>query len=175
MLLSSKSSYLREVRESQKVFSALVHAMEKSHKAVVDAIEVRQREEAKRIETLVKEIEQEIRELKKETTESDLLIPVHSDQSDDTKQITVNIVPKMCPSEMKDWSKVTAETDPCIGVTRRALTDIMEKIKVEVNRLSKAELKRIEKYTVDVNLSAKTAHPSLSVSDDRKQFTLPLR
>lgn len=164
-----KSSYLREVRESQKVFSALVHAMEKSHKAVVDAIEVRQREEAKRIETLVKEIEQEIRELKKETTEPDLLIPVHSDQSDDTKQVTVSVVPKMCPSEMKDWSKVTAETDPCIGVTRRALTDIMEKIKVEVNRLSKAELKRIEKYTVDVNLSAKTAHPSLSVSDDRKQ------
>ncbi|XP_039681597.1 bloodthirsty-related gene family, member 2 isoform X3 [Perca fluviatilis] len=81
----------------------------------------------------------------------------------------MNIVPTICPSEMKDWSKVTIETDPCVGVTRRALADIMEKIKVEVNRLSKSELKRIEKYTVDVNLSAKTAHPFLSVSDDRKQ------
>lgn len=39
---------------------------------------------------------------------------------------------------MKDWSKVTIETDPCVGVTRRALSDIMEKIKTEVNRLSKA-------------------------------------
>lgn len=44
----------------------------------------------------------------------------------------------MCPSEMKDWSKVTIETDPCVGVTRRALSDMMEKIKVEVNRLSKS-------------------------------------
>lgn len=39
---------------------------------------------------------------------------------------------------MKDWSKVTIETDPCVGVTRQALSDIMEKIKLEVNRLSKS-------------------------------------
>ncbi|XP_034394463.1 bloodthirsty-related gene family, member 2 [Cyclopterus lumpus] len=159
-----KNSYLREVRESQKVFSALVHAMEKSHKAVVDAIEGRQREEEKRVATLVKEIEQEIQELRKENTDPD---PRVGDQDDD--QVTVNIVPTTCPSEMKDWSKVVIETDPCVGVTRRALADTMEKMKVEVNRLSKSELKRIEKYIVDVNLSAKTAHPFLSVSDDRKQ------
>lgn len=77
------------MRESQKVFSALVHAMEKNHKAVVDAIEERQREEDKKVETLVKEIEQEIQELRKETTEPEPQIPVNSDQSDDTKQVTV--------------------------------------------------------------------------------------
>lgn len=164
-----KSSYLREVRESQRVFSALVNAMEKSHKAVVAAVEERQREEEKRMETLVEELEQEIQELRKEATESDPKIPTNGEQNDDTKQVTIKIVSTTCPSEMKDWSKVTIEADPCIGVTRRALSDMMEKIKVEVNRLSKSELKRIEKYTVDVNLSVKTAHPFLSVSDDRKQ------
>ncbi|XP_070704251.1 bloodthirsty-related gene family, member 2 [Pempheris klunzingeri] len=164
-----KSSYFREVRESHKVFSALVNAMEKSHKAVIAAIEERQREEERRVETLVEELEQEIQELRSDSAESDPQIPVSSHQSDDTKQVTVSIVSTMCPSEMKDWSKVTTETDPCIGVTRRALSDMMEKIKAEVNRLSKSELKRIEKYAVDVNLSAKTAHPFLSVSDDRKQ------
>ncbi|XP_075936240.1 bloodthirsty-related gene family, member 2 [Anarhichas minor] len=162
-----KNSYLREVRESQKVFSALVHAMEKNHKAVVDAIEGRQREEEKKVETLVKEIEQEIQELRKENTEPDPLIP---EKNDAMVLVTgFNPVPTVCASGMKDWSKVTIETDPCVGVTRRALADIMEKIKVEVNRLSKSELKRIEKYIVDVNLSAKTAHPFLSVSDDRKE------
>ncbi|XP_044038184.1 bloodthirsty-related gene family, member 2 [Siniperca chuatsi] len=160
-----KNSYLREVRESQKVFSALVNAMEKSHKAVVAAIEERRGEEEKRVGILVGELEQEIHELRKEAAESDPEIPVNSDQSDDMKQ---NSVSTLCPSEMKEWSKVTIETDPCVGVTRRALSDMMEKIKVEINRLSKSELKRIEKYTVDVNLSAKTAHPFLSVSDDRK-------
>ncbi|KAM8724219.1 bloodthirsty-related gene family, member 2 [Acanthopagrus schlegelii] len=164
-----KSSYLREVRESQKVFSTLVNAMEKSHKAVVAAIEERQRAEEKRLEALMEELDQEIQALRKETTESDPQIHVNSDQTDDMKQVTVDIVSTTCPSEMKDWSKVTIETDPCVGVARRALSDMMEKIKVEVNRLSKSELKRIEKYTVDVNLSAKTAHPYLSISDDRKQ------
>ncbi|XP_040047199.2 bloodthirsty-related gene family, member 2 [Gasterosteus aculeatus] len=164
-----QNSYLREVRESQKVFSTLVQAMEKNHKAVVDAIEERKREEEKRVERLVKEIEKEIQELRKESTEPDPHIPVKSDPDDETNQVPVNIVPTTCPSDMKDWSKVAIETDPCIGVTRRALEDIMEKIKVEVNRLSKSELKRIEKFAVDVNLSAKTAHPFLSVSEDKKQ------
>ncbi|XP_026181617.1 bloodthirsty-related gene family, member 2 [Mastacembelus armatus] len=164
-----KNSYLREVRESQKVFSALVNAMEKSHKAVVAAIEERQREEETRVETLVKELEQEIQELRNGIIESEPKIPRNNDQSDYTNQVTLSIISTTCPPEMKDWSKVIIETDPCVGVTRRTLSDIMETIKAEVNRLSKSELKRIEKYTVDVNLSAKTAHPCLSVSDDRKQ------
>ncbi|XP_071329103.1 bloodthirsty-related gene family, member 2 [Trachinotus anak] len=164
-----KSSYLREVRESQKVFSALVNAMEKSHKAVIAAIEERERDEEKRVEMLVKELEQEIQELRKETAEYDPQIPGTGDQSDDAKQVTLNIISTSSLSDLKDWSKVTVETDPCIGVTRRALSDMIDKMKVEVNRLSKSELKRTEKYTVDVNLSAKTAHPFLSVSDDRKQ------
>uniref|UniRef100_A0A3B4UNC9 Bloodthirsty-related gene family, member 2 n=1 Tax=Seriola dumerili TaxID=41447 RepID=A0A3B4UNC9_SERDU len=142
-----KSSYLREVRESQKVFSALVNAMEKSHKAVVAAIEERERDEEKRVEMLMKELEQEIQELRKE----------------------MNIISTISLSDLKDWSKVTIETDPCVGVTRRALSDMIDMMKVEVNRLSKSELKRTEKYTVDVNLSVKTAHPFLFVSDDRKQ------
>lgn len=165
-MMSNQSSYLREVRESQKVFSALVNAMEKSHKAVVAAVEARQGEEQRRVETLVEELEKEIQELRKETAEPDPQIPVNGDQSDDTKQVTVvsltlcrwrndnseavahqwnvfvsvtqNIVSTVCPSNMKDWSKVTIETDPCVGVTRRALSDMMEKIKVEVNRFSKS-------------------------------------
>nr|XP_020465867.1 E3 ubiquitin-protein ligase TRIM39-like isoform X2 [Monopterus albus] len=151
-----KSSYLREVRESQKVFSALVIAMEKSHKVVVTAIEERQREEETRVDTLVKELEREIQELRNETSEADPQL-TNSDQSDDSKQVTL------------DWSKVTIETDPCLGVARQALSNIMETIKIEVNRLSKSEFKRIQNYTVDVKLSAKTAHPFLSVSDDRRQ------
>ena len=91
MMISNQSSYLREVRESQKVFSALVSAMEKSHKAVVAVIEERQKEEETRVETLVKEIKQEIQELRKEISESDP--QVSGDQSDEPKQfVMVNIL-----------------------------------------------------------------------------------
>lgn len=168
-LEQQKSSYLREVRESQKTFSALVSCMEKSHKAVVAAIEDRQREEEKRVEKLIKELEQEIRELTI-NIEDEPTPEANEEPSDETEQVTVTVTqPPVSPPEMKDWSKVTVEADPCIGVTRRALSEMVEKIKSEVNRLSKSELKRIEKYTVDIYLSAKTAHPALSVSEDRKQ------
>lgn len=169
-LEQQKSSYLREVRESQKTFSALVSAMEKSHKAVVSAIEDRQREEEKRVEKLIKELEQEIQELRKDPAEDEPAPENNEEPSEETEQVTVTVTQTpVCPPEMKDWSRVTVEADPCIGVTRRALSEMVEKIKAEVNRLSKSEHKRIEKYTVDISLSAKTAHPALSVSDDRKQ------
>lgn len=85
MTLSTQSSYLREVRESQKVFSALVHAMEKSHKAVVVAIEEKQKQEEKRVDALVQEIEDEIQNLRRQRAEPD---PQVSDQSEDLKDIT---------------------------------------------------------------------------------------
>uniref|UniRef100_A0A3Q2YR79 Bloodthirsty-related gene family, member 2 n=1 Tax=Hippocampus comes TaxID=109280 RepID=A0A3Q2YR79_HIPCM len=121
-------------------------------------------EEQKKVQNLVQELEQEIRELTKESAVSDSLVPEKtSDQQDELKEDSTVTV------QFKDWSMVTIETDPCVGVTRRALSEMMAKIKMEVNRLSKSELKRIQRYIVDVNLSAKTAHPTLSVSDDRKQ------
>lgn len=169
-LEQQKSSYLREVRESQKTFSALVSAMEKSHKAVVTAIEGRQREEEKRVEKLIKELEQEIQDLRKDPADDEPIPEANEGPSDEAEQVPVSVTQiPACPPEMKDWSRVTVEADPCIGVTRRALSEMVVKIKAEVNRLSKAELKRTEKYTVDISLSAKTAHPALSVSEDRKQ------
>lgn len=88
MMVSNQNSYLKEVRESQKVFSALVNAMEKSHKAVVAAIEERQKEEEKKVETLVNELQQEIQELRN-VSECDPQIPVIGEQSDDAKQVLV--------------------------------------------------------------------------------------
>lgn len=86
-MLSYQNSYLREARESQKVFSALVNAMEKTHKAVVAAIEERQREEEKRVKALLEELEHEVQELRKGTTECE--VPVNSDESGETKQMAV--------------------------------------------------------------------------------------
>lgn len=88
--MSNQNSYLKEVRESQKVFSALVNAMEKSHKAVVAAIEERQKEEERRMKTLVEELEQEVQDLRKETTaEPGSEILVTTDQSEGTEEVTV--------------------------------------------------------------------------------------
>lgn len=38
---------------------------------------------------------------------------------------------------MRDWSKVSLETDPCMGFIRKSLMDFMDAVREEVNRLSK--------------------------------------
>lgn len=86
VIMSNQSSYLREVRESQKVFSALVIEMEKSHKLVIAEIEDRQRQEDKRVETLVKELKQEIQELQRDTDASDPQISLNGDEKDEKNQ-----------------------------------------------------------------------------------------
>uniref|UniRef100_A0A8C4Z8W7 Bloodthirsty-related gene family, member 2 n=2 Tax=Gadus morhua TaxID=8049 RepID=A0A8C4Z8W7_GADMO len=169
-----KTSCLREVRESQKVFSALVHSMEKSHKWVVAAIEEREQEEERKVEMLIHDLEQEIRQLRSQEQRKEALKygsqVLHTSENDDAEPDVPSCASlTICPTDMKDWSKVTMETDPCVAITRRALSEMMDMLKEEVNRLSKSELKRIQKYTADVNLSPKTAHPSLSISEDRKQ------
>lgn len=74
------------MRESQKVFSALVNAMEKSHKAVVAAIEERQKQEETRMKTLLEELEHEVRELRKGAAEPGSAVLVPIDQSEDMEE-----------------------------------------------------------------------------------------
>lgn len=154
-----KSTCLREVQESQRVFSNLLSTLEKSHKLVVTAVEQKQREAEKRVERLVKSLEKEILEL--ENGQSNL---EHLNDMERLKKSFSHI-----PRPMRDWSKVILETDPCVGFTRQTVTDFMDTVTMEAKRLSKTELKRLQKYSVDVNLNPRTAHAYLYISEDRKE------
>ncbi|TRY93192.1 hypothetical protein DNTS_006317 [Danionella cerebrum] len=154
-----KSTSLREVQESQRVFSLLLSELEKSHKALVTAVEQKQREAEKRVERLVKDLEREILELQNEH-----ISPEHLNDMERLKKSLSHI-----PRPMRDWSKVTLETDPCVGFTRQAVVDFMDIITVEAKRLSKTELRRLQKYSADVNLNPQTAHAYLYVSENRKE------
>ncbi|TTA69399.1 Nuclear factor 7, ovary [Bagarius yarrelli] len=148
-----KNSCLREVQESHRVFSALLSSVEAAHKAVVAEVEKKQQEAEKRVERLVRELEKEITELKSgQTTSEDLL-----DGKEFLRKSFIHL-----PREMRDWSKVTLETEPCVGFTRKAMSDFIDTVRVEANKLSKA---------VEIRLNPRTAHTHLSISDDRKQVS----
>lgn len=68
-----QSSCLREVRESRRVFSALLSSVDAAHKAVVTSVEEKQREAEKRVDRLVGDLEKEILQLKGGQTKPDLL------------------------------------------------------------------------------------------------------
>ncbi|XP_053347808.1 bloodthirsty-related gene family, member 2 [Clarias gariepinus] len=155
-----KSSCLREVQESHRVFSTLLSAVEAAHKAVVAEVEEKQQEAENRVDRLVKELEIEITELEsRQMTPGDLL-----DSKEYLRKSFIHL-----PREMRDWSKVTLETEPCVGFARKAVTDFINAVRTEEKKLSKAELKRLQIYTADIRLNSRTAHPQLFISDDRKQ------
>ncbi|KAL0993553.1 hypothetical protein UPYG_G00109640 [Umbra pygmaea] len=163
-----KKSSLREVRESQKMFSTLVNSIENSHKVVVAAIEERRLEAEKRIENKVKLLEQEIQELRNVNPELGSALSPRS-LDDGKKNATLGPTSSNVSSDRKECSQVTMETDLCMGLTRKALSELVDMVKTELNRISKMELKKIQKYAVDISLSPKTANAFLSVSEDRKQ------
>uniref|UniRef100_A0A8B9GUP5 Bloodthirsty-related gene family, member 2 n=1 Tax=Astyanax mexicanus TaxID=7994 RepID=A0A8B9GUP5_ASTMX len=68
-----KSSCLREVQESRRVFSDLLSSVETAHKAVVAAVEEKQREAEKRVDRLVQNLEKEILLLKGGQAKPELL------------------------------------------------------------------------------------------------------
>lgn len=41
-------------------------------------------------------------------------------------------------TELRDWSRVSLETDPCVGITRRAVLDLVDTVLMEANKLSKS-------------------------------------
>ncbi|XP_072530678.1 bloodthirsty-related gene family, member 2 [Salminus brasiliensis] len=155
-----KSSCLREVQESQRVFSDLLSSVETAHKAVVAEVEEKQREAEKRVDRLVRDLEKEILLLKGGQTKPDLLQGGREQFQKSFSHL---------PTEMRDWSRVSLETDPCLGFTRKAVMDLMNTVRVEANKLSKTELKKLQKYSVEVTLNPCTAHAHLAISDDRKE------
>ncbi|XP_055041824.2 bloodthirsty-related gene family, member 2 [Misgurnus anguillicaudatus] len=154
-----KNSCLKEVQESHKVFSSLLSTLEKSHKLVMAAVEQKQKQAEKRVDRLVKELEREIQELNNGHASSELL--------NDKERLKKSF--SHIPKPMRDWSKVTLETDPCVGFTRQAVVDFVDIVMQESKRLSKAELKRLQRYSVDVTLNPRTAHAYLYISEDRKE------
>ncbi|KAI5091023.1 bloodthirsty-relatedprotein family, member 2, partial [Silurus meridionalis] len=155
-----QSSCLREVQESHRVFSALLSSVEAAHKAVVAEVEEKQQEAEKQVDRLLKELEKEIAELQSGQTTPDHLL----DSKECLRKSFIHL-----PREMRDWSKVTLETEPCVGFTRKGVSDFINTVRAEENKLSKAELKRLQIYTVDIKLNHRTAHAHLSISDNKKQ------
>ncbi|KAK9540782.1 hypothetical protein VZT92_003211 [Zoarces viviparus] len=74
------------------------------------------------------------------------------------------------PPPTKDWTKVSVPPASYEGTVRRAVVQLEETLSKKFNKLvTEAELKRIQKFAVDVTLDPVTAHPKLILSDDGKQ------
>ncbi|MBN3320129.1 A33 protein, partial [Atractosteus spatula] len=160
----SKSCAQREMEDSLQVFTALRNSIERSQAELIELIEEKQRAAERRAEGIIKELEQEITELKRRNTELEQLSHtedhIHFLQS----------FPSLCsPPHPKDWSDIPVHPDLCLGAVRRAVCQLEDRLREEVEKVPGVKFKRLRKHAADVTLDANTAHLYLILSEDGKQ------
>ncbi|TNN39498.1 Zinc finger protein RFP [Liparis tanakae] len=157
----------REKAKGVQVFTDLKESVERKLNELVYTIEEKQRTTKKRAEDAIREKEQEISDLMKRSTEVGKL-----SLSEDRLHVlqSVQSLNIHHPPPTKDWSQVSVPPASHEGTVSRAVSQLEETLREIMKKLVvEAELKRVQKFAVDVTLDPKTAHPQLKLSDDGKQ------
>ncbi|XP_033985494.1 E3 ubiquitin-protein ligase TRIM21-like [Trematomus bernacchii] len=154
----------REIAEGVQVFTALKESAERGLNKLMDTVKEKQKTTKKQAEGFIKDLEQEISELKKRSTLMERL-----SQSEDHLHLLQSFPSLKVAPQTKDWTKVSIRPSSHEGTVARAVVQLEETLGKEMKKLLEAELKRVQKYAVDVTLDPDTAHPELILSDDGKQ------
>uniref|UniRef100_UPI003AB0B703 E3 ubiquitin-protein ligase TRIM21-like isoform X4 n=1 Tax=Centroberyx gerrardi TaxID=166262 RepID=UPI003AB0B703 len=141
----------QKIQERQLKIQEIKHSVELS-------------KEDKQAEGFIKELEQEISELMKRTAEVEQL-----SRTEDHLHLLQSFPSLNTPPHTKDWTEVSVHRSSYEGTVRRAVAQLEETLRKEMEKLLEAELKRVQQYAVDVTLDPDTANPHLILSDDGKQ------
>ncbi|XP_068582898.1 E3 ubiquitin-protein ligase TRIM39-like [Cebidichthys violaceus] len=154
----------REKAEGVQVFTDLKESVERRLNELIKTIEEKQTTTKKQAEDSIKVLEQEISELMKRSADV-----VQLSLSEDHLHLLQSFPSLKAASSLKDWTNVSVPPASHEGTVRRAVVQLEETLSKEMKKLIKAELKRIQKFAVDVTLDPDTAHLKLILSDDGKQ------
>ncbi|XP_071381484.1 E3 ubiquitin-protein ligase TRIM21-like [Centroberyx affinis] len=160
----SKEDADREIADSVLVFTALMQSVERGLSELIETMEEKQKTTEKQAEGFIKELEQEISELMKRTAEVEQL-----SHTEDHLHLLQSFPSLNTPPHTKDWTEVSVHRSSYEGTVRRAVAQLEETLRKEMEKLLEAELKRVQQYAVDVTLDPDTAYPYLILSDDGKQ------
>ncbi|KAK7939899.1 hypothetical protein WMY93_003225 [Mugilogobius chulae] len=156
----------RERAEGLQVFTALMQSVQRRQELFLEELQEKQRLSHKRAQELVQQLEQEICELQKSSTEAEERLS----RSQDPLHFLQHCPALTPPAGLKEWSSVSFEGEECEGSVARALKKLSEEFNKLCQQLSnKAELRRVQKFAVDVTLDPDTAHPKLVLSENLKQ------
>ncbi|KAK7882260.1 hypothetical protein WMY93_028434 [Mugilogobius chulae] len=155
----------RERAEGLQVFTALMQSVQRRQELFLEELQEKQRLSHKRAQELVQQLEQEICELQKSSTEAEERLS----RSQDPLHFLQRCPALTPPAGLKEWSSVSFEGEKCEGSVARAVRELHKELSDQFKQCFKAELRRKQKFEVDVTLDPDTAHPALVLSEDLKQ------
>ncbi|KAK7156251.1 hypothetical protein R3I94_006360 [Phoxinus phoxinus] len=161
-----KEASEKEKAESIELFTDLIRSIERCQSEQLEMMEQKQKAAEKQTEEFIKELEQEITELKRRDTELEQL--AHTEDHLHLLQIYPSL---SRPAHTSRWTEISNDTHESETNLRKALTQLQEALDEKLRKTVPQELKRIQRYEVDVTLDPDTAHPLLILSDDGKQVT----
>ncbi|XP_029610264.1 zinc finger protein RFP-like isoform X1 [Salmo trutta] len=163
----SRISAEKDIEGSVLVFSELVCSIERSQAELIEVIEEKQKAAERRAEGLINELEREIIELQRRSTELEQL-----SHTEDHLHFLQSFPSLSTPPPTKDWSEISVYSDLCVDTVRAAMSQLVDTCRDFEKRLCEAELRRTQKYAVDVTLDPVTAASWLVLSSDGKQVSL---
>ncbi|KAM9363469.1 E3 ubiquitin-protein ligase TRIM21-like [Symphorus nematophorus] len=158
----------REIAEGVRVFTSLKESVERGLKELINTIKEKQKTTEKQAEAFIKDLEQEISELIKRSTELEQF-----SRSEDHLHLLQSVLSLNTnhPPPTKDWTEVNVRPLSSDQAVVRAVSQLEETFSKEMKTLRAAELKRVQRYAVDVTLDPDTANPYVILSDDGKQVS----
>ncbi|XP_029941893.1 E3 ubiquitin-protein ligase TRIM39-like [Salarias fasciatus] len=154
----------KELTESDHLFASLIRSIEERQKEVKVEIKEKQRAAERRAEELIRELQQEITELQRRNAELEKL-----GNTEDHLHLLQSFNSVTSPPVTREWSEIGVHPELCVGTVRTALSKLDTTLKKELDSLKKEEMKRMQKYAVDVVLDPDTAHPNIVLSADGKR------
>nr|XP_024656532.1 tripartite motif-containing protein 16-like [Maylandia zebra] len=168
------------VEHSEKIFTELIHLIQKRSSDVKQQIRSQQETEASRVKELQEKLEQEITELKRKDAELKQL-----SHTEDHNQFLHNYSSLSALSESTDSSSINIrplkffeDVTAAVSKVRDKLQDILRedwtKISLTVTEVEPEPKTRAEflKYSHEITLDPNTAHTSLLLSKGNKRVTL---
>ncbi|XP_074533907.1 nuclear factor 7, brain-like [Halichoeres trimaculatus] len=151
--LSNKNAD-REMAEGVQVFRALKERVERSQAKLIHTVKEKQRETQKQAEGFIKELQQEISELEKRSSEVEQI-----SRSEDHLQLLQNITSVNAALPTKNWTGVRVHPPSYEGTVVRAVKQLEETLREQMEELFEAELRRVQQYATFVILDPDLVHP----------------